>query len=172
MNFQLSPLADVDVIAFKNDIQESFQKGFEKKFGPTKDVILPEKDIDESLNADNAYAYKAIVDGNFVGGAVVGINEMTQENTLDLLYVKHAEQGRGIGKKIWLALEELYPSTKIWTTCTPYFERRNIHFYVNICGFKITKFYNEMLPTEGCPDDFTGDGNEGMFEFQKVMKCR
>lgn len=76
-----------------------FKKGFEKKFGPTKDVILPEKDIDESLNADNAYAYKAVVDGNFVGGAVVGINEMTQENTLDLLYVKHAEQGRGIGKK-------------------------------------------------------------------------
>lgn len=102
MNFQLSPLADVDVIAFKNDIQESFQKGFEKKFGPTKDVILLEKDIDESLNADNAYAYKAVVDGNFVGGAVVGINEMTQENTLDLLYVKHAEQGRGIGKKYGL----------------------------------------------------------------------
>lgn len=26
---------------------------------------------------------------------------------------------------------------------TPYFEKRNIHFYVNQCGFKIVEFFNE-----------------------------
>ena len=34
-----------------------------------KDVILPEKDIDQSLNAEGSAVYKAVVDGEMVGGA-------------------------------------------------------------------------------------------------------
>ena len=49
------------------------------------------------------------------------------------------------------------------------FEKRNIHFYVNICGFHITEFFNEKHPMLDTPDDFIGDGNEGMFVFQKQM---
>ena len=47
--------------------------------------------------------------------------------------------------------------------------KRNIHFYVNICGFHITEFFNEKHPMLDTPDDFIGDGNEGMFVFQKEM---
>lgn len=169
MDLQLIILEKTDIVVFKNDIQEAFQKGFEERFGPTKEIILPDNDINESLNRKNACAYKAIVDGKMIGGAVVCINKNTQENDLELLYVKYGVQGKGIGKRIWLKLEELYPTTKVWKTCTPYFERRNIHFYVNVCGFKITRFYNEKLPMEGCKEDFIGDGHEGMFEFQKIM---
>ena len=93
----------------------------------------------------------------------------TQHNHLDLLYVKSGVQGKGIGKSIWYAVEKLYPDTKVWETCTPYFEKRNIHFYVNICGFHITEFFNEKHPMLDTPDDFIGDGNEGMFVFQKEM---
>ena len=46
--------------------------------------------------------------------------------------------------------------------------RRNIHFYVNVCGFHITEFFNEKHPMPDTPDDFVGDGNEGMFEFEKA----
>lgn len=45
----------------------------------------------------------------------------------------------------------------------------DIHFYVNICGFHITEFFNEKHPMLDTPDDFIGDGNEGMFVFQKEM---
>ena len=114
-------------------------------------------------------AYKAVLDGETVGGVIVAIDTETQHNHLDLLYVKSGVQGKGIGKSIWYAVEKLYPDTKVWETCTPYFEKRNIHFYVNICGFHITEFFNEKHPMLDTPDDFIGDGNEGMFVFQKEM---
>ena len=57
----------------------------------------------------------------------------------------------------------------MWETCTPYFEKRNIHFYVNKCGFHIVEFWNEKNPDPNMPIDFVGDGNEGMFRFQKKM---
>lgn len=169
MNFTLLPMAVHDIQMFKKDIQEAFQKGFEDVFGKTEGTILPEQDIDRSLNSKGAAAYKAVVDGELVGGAIVVIDEETQHNHLDFLYVKYGIQTRGIGQKIWNALEGMYPDTKVWETCTPYFEKRNIHFYVNRCGFHIVEFINEKNPDPNTPDDFIGDGGEGMFVFQKVM---
>ena len=127
-------------------------------------------EIDQSLNAEGSAVYKAVVDGEMVGGAVVIINESTQHNHLDLLFVKNGVQSNGIGKKIWFELERIYPNTKVWETCTPYFDKRNIHFYVNVCGFHITEFFNEKHPMPDTPDDFVGDGNEGMFAFKKQMR--
>ena len=169
MNIKLVPMAECDIPQFKRDIQEAFQKGFEDEFGKTEQTVLPEKDIDESLNAKGAAAYKAVVDGEMIGGAVVSVNTETQINHLDLLYVKYGTQSKGVGKMIWKAIEDTYPETKVWETCTPYFEKRNIHFYVNVCGFHITEFFNEKHPMPDCPDDFIGDGNEGMFGFKKIM---
>ena len=121
MSFRLILMSEKDISAFKTDIQEAFQKGFEDVYGKTDDIILPEKDIDRSLNADGSAAYKAVVDGEIVGGAVVVIDEKTQHNHLDLLYVKYGTQAQGIGFAIWNAIEKLYPETKVWETCTPYF---------------------------------------------------
>lgn len=169
MDLKLILMTDEDIPKFKKNIQEAFQKGFEEKFGKTEETILPEKDIDESLNGKGAVAYKAVLDCEIVGGVVVAINNETNHNHLDLLYVKSGTQGKGIGKAIWFEIEKLYPDTKVWETCTPYFEKRNIHFYVNVCGFHITEFFNEKHPMPNTTEDFIGDGNEGMFEFKKVM---
>ena len=170
MVFKLVPVGSGEIRQYKLDMQEAFQKGFENVFGKTDAIILPENDIDQSLNADGVAAYKAVVDGITVGGAIVVINEKTQHNHLDFLFVKTGTQGKGIGKEIWFELERMYPNTKAWETCTPYFDRRNIHFYVNVCGFHITEFFNEKHPMPDTPDDFVGDGNEGMFEFEKQMR--
>ena len=170
MNFELLLMTESDIPNFKTDIQEAFQKGFEDVYGKTDGTILPEKDIDRSLNEQGSVAYKAVVDGEFIGGAIVVINEETQHNHLDLLYVKYGTQTKGIGYKIWSEIEHLYPDTKVWETCTPYFEKRNIHFYVNKCGFHIVKFINEKNPEPDMPEDFIGDGGEGMFVFEKIMK--
>ena len=122
MTFQLVCIEPKELTQYKADMQEAFQKGFEDAFGKTDAVILPEKDIDQSLNAEGSAVYKAVVDGEMVGGAVVIINESTQHNHLDLLFVKNGVQSNGIGKKIWFELERIYPNTKVWETCTPYFE--------------------------------------------------
>ena len=169
MDLKLILMTDEDIPKFKKNIQEAFQKGFEENFGKTEETILPEKDIDESLNGKGAVAYKAVLDCEIVGGVVVAINNETNHNHLDLLYVKSGTQGKGFGKAIWFEIEKLYPDTKVWETCTPYFEKRNIHFYVNVCGFHITEFFNEKHPMPNTTEDFIGDGNEGMFEFKKVM---
>lgn len=160
---------DCDLERYKKDMQEAFQKGFEEEFGKTEEVILPRKDVDKALQTKGSIAYKAVVDGVIVGGAVVLINEETQCNHLDFLYVKHGTQSKGIGKKMWDEIEKMHPYTKVWETCTPYFEKRNIHFYVNKCGFHIVEFWNEKNPDTNMPADFVGDGNEGMFRLQKVM---
>lgn len=170
MKFEMQPVSHSEMSRFKQDMQEAFQQGYEAAFGKTDEIILPEKDIDQSLQTPGAYAWKALVDGEPAGGAVVVIDEKTQHNHLDLLFVKYGTQGKGVGKRLWSALEALYPQTRVWETCTPYFERRNIHFYVNVCGFHITEFFNEKHPMPDTPQDFVGDGDMGMFLFQKAMK--
>ena len=169
MNIEILPMTQADIPDFKRDIQEAFQKGFEDVYGKTDGTILPEKDIDRLLNTEGSVAYKAIVNGEMVGGAVVVINKETQHNHLDLLYVKRGIQTKGVGFAIWNAVEKLHPETKIWETCTPYFEKRNIHFYVNKCGFYIVEFLNEKNPGNDIPEDFIGDGGEGMLVFKKWM---
>ena len=76
-------------------------------------------------------------------------------------------QSNGIGTNIWRALETLYPDTEVWETCTPYFEKRNIHFYVNVCGFHIVQYFHKTYPMPDTSEDFIGDGHEGMFELRK-----
>ena len=165
IKFKLELLTGKELEKFKKDMQEAFQKGFEDFYGPTEGTILPEKDIDQSLNTFGAIAYKAIVDNEMAGGAVVVINKETQHNDLHLLYVKYGIQTKGIGKMIWDEIEKLHPETEIWETCTPCFEKRNIHFYVNKCKFHIVEYIRDMNE-----EGFIGDGGDGMFTFQKVMK--
>lgn len=169
MGLILIRIGNEDLIQYKKDMQEAFQKGFEDVYGKTDDTILPEKDINNSLNNNGAIPYKAVVNGKMVGGAIVLINNDTQHNHLDFLYVKCGTQSKGVGKAIWDEIERLHPQTKLWETCTPYFDKRNIHFYVNKCGFHIVSFYNERNLLSNLPDDFIGDGGDGMFVFQKQM---
>ena len=49
------------------------------------------------------------------------------------------------GQAAWRAVERLHPEVRVWETCTPYFEKRNIHFYVNRCGFRIVKFVRDRF---------------------------
>ncbi|MDE6015801.1 MAG: GNAT family N-acetyltransferase [Acetatifactor sp.] len=169
MNFQLVPIENNDLKQYKTDMQDAFQRGYEEEFGQTKEEILPEEDIDQSLDANGSMAYKALVDGKMVGGAIVVINSDTQYNHLAFLFVKYGTQSKGIGKAIWDEIEKLYPQTKVWETCTPYFEKRNIHFYVNKCGFHIVEFFNEKHQNPNMPGDSIDDDNAGMFVLKKQM---
>jgi len=81
------------------------------------------------------------------------------------------EHSKGIGYGAWLEIEKLHPETKEWHTCTPYFDKRNIHFYVNKCGFKIDEFVCEFYPPKLLePNSNPDEGPDEMFHFVKVMK--
>ncbi len=173
-DFSLTPLNDAELPEFKREMQRAFQLGYEAEFGPCDKPILPEEDIDQSLEAEGAVAYAARIDGVMAGGAVVKINRRTRHNELELLFVKAGTQSRGIGQNIWNAIEKLYPDTEEWETFTPYFEKRNIHFYVNRCGFRIVEFFNprHKLPLregEG-PCNMADEAANYFFRFVKPMK--
>ena len=90
-----------------------------------------------------------------------------------LLFVSPHVHSRGIGQAAWRAIEEMHPEVKVWETVTPYFEKRNIHFYVNRCGFHIVEFFNGHHPTPDGPETDRDQGdNDGMFRFQKVMETQ
>lgn len=174
MDFKLILLRKSDVGKFKKDMQAAFQQGAAGRFGAVEKVILPESHIDHSLSAKGAVAYEALLDNEIVGGAIVVIDRETQHNHLDFLYVKNGVHDRGIGQLIWTAIENLHPEARVWETCTPYFEKRNVHFYVNCCGFHIVEFFNQYHPDPNEPDEsdevFDREYFDGMFRFEKSMR--
>lgn len=94
------------------------------------------------------------------------IDSATNHNSLDLLFVDGNHKGKGLGLTIWQAIEQAYPDTEVWETHTPHFEVRNIHFYVNKCGFQIVEFFNPAHPMEHVPDF---PDAELFFRFEKRM---
>ena len=156
---------------FKKDLQESFAIGVIEAFGSIDAGPIPsDEEIEESFKAPGASIYHILSNGSRVGGVVVCIDEETQHNSLDLLFICKGEHSKGLGYKAWKAIEAKYSETKVWETHTPCFEKRNIHFYVNKCGFKIVEYLSEKYHH---PHQEDGEGlpsGEDFFRFEKVMK--
>ena len=172
MMIRLRPIREDELAGYKKEMQKAFQLGAEAKYGKQGMQILPEADIDRSLHTAGAAAYAAVDGREIVGGAVVVINEKTQRNHLDFLFVKTGFQNRGIGQDIWSEIERLYPDTKVWETFTPYFDKRNIHFYINRCGFRAAEFFCPAHPdpSECGKPNVVPDDDVCMFRFEKIMK--
>lgn len=166
---KLIKLKEEDVVNLKKYMQESFQYGYESVYGIDKSQVLPEKDIDESINNPKCHSYEMVDDNNeILGGVIVEIND-DNINHLDFLFARVGVQNKGIGQAIWEEIEKIYSDTKVWKTCTPYFDKRNIHFYVNKLKFKIIEYYNEKHPDPNMPEEIYKEDN-GMFEFEKGMQ--
>ena len=103
---KLVELKNEDVQKFKNLMIEAFQYGYESYCGKDKEQVLPEKDIDDDLKKKNSFAYEMIDNNEIVGGAIVTINEKTNKNYLDFLFVKVGVQSKGIGKKYGIKLKK------------------------------------------------------------------
>lgn len=61
----------------------------------------------------------------------INLNIKDDIGELELLLIKTEDHNKGIGYASWCKVEEMYPHIKQNETYTPYFEKRNIHFYVN-----------------------------------------
>ncbi len=161
----LRPMVPEDREQFIAMNQESFQIAVDEYFGPDAGTAIPRSDIEESLDAPDAHAFIIQLNGEDVGGVCVQVQEGSDRGSLDLLFVKPGMIGKGIGMYAWKKVESMYPSIHLWETHTPYFDVRNIHFYVNKCGFSIVEFYCPRHPMEKSSEDFPG--SDLFFRFEK-----
>ena len=162
---ELKPLVSSDREQFIKDNQETFNYGALEEFGLRDDhfeedgQIISRETIEEFI--DSGEAYRILDDGKVVGDVVVRIEG--DRGNLDLLFVSPKCHSKGVGYGAWCQIEKMFPQVKIWETVTPYFEKRNIHFYVNRCGFKIVEFFNSHHKD---PND---DEASEMFRFEKNL---
>lgn len=173
---QLLPLECSDREQFISDNQEAFNYGAMEEFGLRDDhfeeegQIISRDTIEKSINSGEAY--RIVLDGQKVGGIVIKVDG--EKGDLDLLFVSPTVHSNGIGYAAWCAVEKLHPEVKVWETVTPYFEQRNIHFYVNRCGFHIVEFFNKYHPDpndpEMCAEELDKQFPDGMFRFEKVIR--
>ena len=153
----LVPLEPNDKEQFILDNQWAFKYGATEEFGMRDDhfeedgEIISRDTIEQSIKEGEAY--RIILDEQKVGGLV--IRTEGEHGELDLLFVSPKTHSKGIGYAAWCAVERMHPEVQVWETCTPYFEKRNIHFYVNKCGFHIVEFLRE---------------DDEMFRFEKVIR--
>ena len=163
-----------DLFEFKKQLQEAFTFAVVEEFGSCEGGPIPsDEDIQKSLDNEGGVVYHILENGVRVGGVILCIDLKAQHNSLDFFFISPQSHSRGLGIAAWKAIEAQYPDTRVWETGTPYFEKRNIHFYVNKCGFHIVEFYNKHHPDshicssvsesrkDSEPDEF--------FRFQKVM---
>ena len=164
----LAPLEEADREAFISDNQEAFHYGALVESGlrdghfEEEGQIISRETITRSL--DGGEAYRIVLDGRKVGGVVLRTDG--ERGELELLFTAPGVHGRGIGQAAWRAVEALHPEVRVWETVTPYFEKRNIHFYVNKCGFRIVEFFCARHPGGGRGEDAGGE----MFRFEKRLE--
>ena len=172
---RLIPLESIDHEQFIKDNQEAFNYSALEEFGRRDDHfedgedIISRKTIEESI--DGGIAYRIMLGDEKVGGLILSVDGTHGE--LEILFVSPEFHSKGIGYAAWCEVEKLYPDVTVWETVTPYFETRNIHFYVNRCGFHIVEFFNKFHPDphdpEGSGHDMDEQIPDGMFRFEKRL---
>lgn len=171
----LVPIKTEDRERFILDCQESFRYGSLEEFGERnthldKDgEVMPRCEIEAVMDSPTAESYRIVDDGKTVGGVVIDFDAEHGKGDLTLLFTNANAHSRGAGYAAWCEVERLHPEIKVWETLTPYFEKRNIHFYVNRCGFHIVEFFNGHHPYQGS-DVEDANALGGAFRFQKVIK--
>ena len=172
MNLELKKIEPQKIEFFQRKMVESFRCGVMDRFGNIDAApIPPEDDLLQSAKKTNTDLWAIMLDGVPAGATVICKDAAMGKYSLDLLFVFREFINKQIGFKAWQLIEATYPEAKIWETHTPYFERRNIHFYVNKCGFNIVEFFNESHREEhDLTEEFKDINTSGFFRFEKVMK--
>ena len=162
MTVDIVPTRDDEREIFVNNLHASFQRAADEELGEDGDEIISREDIFSTFDVAGARVLNILCDGKIVGGAVV-ILRPDNRNELSLFFVNVDCRGKGIGYAAWCAIEKFFPATKVWEASTPHFAKRNLHFYINKCGFHAVEFFGPLHPSEETGDDY-------FFRFEKVMR--
>ena len=127
---------------FPDNMVEDNEEG-EPDLSPSLALQIPEKTV---LSLE--------LDGTLIGGIILTLFN-TNANKLDRLYIAPKYQGKGFGYEAWTYIEKIYPNPFGWELVTPTCLINNACFYINKCGFVISKV------TDVCEDGV------GMFVFTK-----
>ncbi|MDD2648795.1 MAG: GNAT family N-acetyltransferase [Eubacteriales bacterium] len=106
-----------------------------------------------------AHAFTIMKDGAAIGGIILFVSPDGKEGTLGCLFIDDMLEGKGFGSAAWRFAEKSFPDVEIWRTETPAVSYRNHCFYINKCGFSVTR-------VNGRRDDRF----EAQFELVKRMK--
>ena len=158
---------------FARDIQRSFAPAVEACYGPLKEAIPSDEEIKTAFADGDLDIFHILWEEKGIGGAVVRTNTSAGRGSLELFFILPEFHSLGLGLSAWQAIESTYPEIRVWETITPYFEQRNIHFYVNKCGFHIVEFFNKSHPGQELPKNDDGEaipGTEAFFRFEKIVK--
>ena len=173
----LAPLQQADREQFIHDNQEAFKYGATEEFGMLDDrmeegeEVISRKTIEHCIDGEQSETYRIVCDGEVVGGLILQIDKQNTKGDLEILFIKPEAHSKGLGQAAWKAVEAMHPEIRVWETMTPYFEKRNIHFYVNRLGFHIVEFWNKYQHGPTVPDNIEENWSEDdeMFLFRKVI---
>ena len=171
MNIELKKIQAHETALFKSEMKLAFEQGVLDRFGSLDAApIPPENEIDEALKNSDFDVFFITLNGTPAGGTIIKC-EANKKYSLDLLFIFKHFLNKKIGSAAWQVIEAHYPDAVLWETHTPYFERRNIHFYLNKCGFKIVEFFCEYhKESHDLTNEFKDVKTSGFFRFEKVMK--
>ena len=146
-NISLVPITPDDKEQFILDNQRAFKYGAQEGMRDNRmeegEEVISRKTVERSMNGERAETYRIVCDGKVVGGLILQIDQQHAKGEQEILFVNPEVHNKGIGQAAWKAVEAMHPEIRIWETITPYFEKRNIHFYVNRLGFQIVEFWNK-----------------------------
>lgn len=80
--------------------------------------IISRKTIEDCIDEPDKVTFSITSDDKNVGGVILKIDEITQYNYPEILFVIPEEHIKGIGYATWKQAEKMYPDTKIRETCT------------------------------------------------------
>ena len=135
MTVELSVAGDKEIFV------DNLQAAFKRDDGSEK---FHRGDLLKFFDKAGATLLNLVVKKKIVGGAVLIINPETRHNRLSLFFVDAAYRNLGVGAAAWQAIENLFPDTEVWYASTPWLDKRNLHFYLNKCGFVAFSIYGEQ----------------------------
>ena len=141
MDIKLVPLTADDREQFILDNQQAFKYGAQEEFGMRDDRMEEGEEV------------------------------ISRKTELEILFIKPDAHSKGLGQAAWKEVEIIHPEISVWETMTPYFEKRNIHFYVNRLGFHIVEFWNKYQRGPAVPEDIEENWSDEdeMFLFRKII---
>lgn len=150
-------------------IMEAFRVAIIEGVGEMDESVMLREDLlMRYIIEAGLVVYKAMQGSDVVGVVILRISPDGKRNVLELLCVDVKQHCKGIGRAIWQGIEAMYPDTEVWETETPDFSKRNVHFYVNKCGFHIVEYFNPAHQS-----DFEREHHAyekyGKFRFEKRM---